>query len=121
MNASELRIGNWANIIGIDCQVESIDPPYVNKTEDFKPIPLSEEWLLKSGFVKGSHFDGVIYKTEQLTVIYTDSNFYKLDQEHYHTEGIPLKYLHQLQNLYFTLSGEEINLSEKVNGNQGTE
>jgi len=73
------------------------------------PIPLTEEWLLKFGF-------------EQPYIELTTKEFVKGDliiylykpvnREWYYgswREG-KIKYVHQLQNLYFALTGEELTI-----------
>ena len=122
MQAKELRIGNWVN------WVEYFDDTYIQITgmtsgnfEDvyftwegeterdasitkgfIKPIPLTEEILLKSGFER--IFGGYKIETKQRYI-------------HLHTYGgrieydtMIIKYVHQLQNLYFALTGEELNI-----------
>lgn len=122
MNKKELRIGNLVDCNG---QVETVYAIrnsgvdfYRGKTkksvimqsyiwEAIKPIPLTEEWLLKFGF-----------RTEE-------SNCFELDNIHINTRRelmwvftkcknnieieIP-EYVHQLQNLYFALTNEELTL-----------
>jgi hypothetical protein len=77
----------------------------VIKVEEIEPIPLTEEWLLKFGF----HLDP--YKNFELNNININRLNFKLtifeDDDRY---DIPIKtkYVHQLQNLYFALTGEEL-------------
>lgn len=80
--------------------------------ENAKPLSLTEEWLLKFGFNK----DGASYFHDKISYIQIDAyvcngNFgYCLDDE----RGIYLEiiYVHQIQNLYFALTGEELKLIE---------
>ena len=70
-------------------------------------IPLTEEWLFKLGFV-------VTYYGYE----HNENSFEieKLLNEHYilsincneYNVGEPFKYVHQLQNLFFSLTGEEL-------------
>lgn len=143
MNANELRIGNL-----VECKVfgdtytdrfphygKNVFPVFsackyfvkidigfdaLRKVEihEVKPIPLTEEWLLKFGFKK------------------VNDNFITIESHHYENkncwiyliaDGFELelntlsernnlcrtyKYVHQLQNLYFALTGEELTISE---------
>ena len=74
------------------------------------PIPLTEDWLLKFGFVEKAKF---FYK-EGFCIGYltTEDNL----QIEYCIAGhggwkvLELKYVHQLQNLYFFLTGEELKI-----------
>lgn len=72
---------------------------------NFMPIPLSEEWLLKLGFEKS----GSTYSKRELyfnmavsnnNVIWKFTHTYPRQREIY--------FVHQLQNLYFALAGEEL-------------
>lgn len=71
----------------------------------FSPIPLTEEILLKCGFEKagiyycmgGNEDGGIVLKLN-------DSMYYPIITSF----GIPIKYLHQLQNLHFALTGKEL-------------
>ena len=119
MKASELRIGNWVNdpihnkcnfqiemFLGIDYfQPLTIDPDeeLTLKISECEPIPLTEEWLLKFGFENGNYFilnDVIIYKD------YNDKYRYE-----YNYGQLWVKHVHQLQNLYFALTGEELTLN----------
>lgn len=80
-----------------------------HKSFHFKPIPLTDEWLLKFGFEKIENnwkvLDYVCFKLswERLAglVLVFDNESIFLPQ---------IKYVHQLQNLYFALTGEELTL-----------
>jgi len=125
MKANELRIGSlvqfdpskdWANG-GADIEVESIATDginigyeqYVGRTirefKDIAPIPLTELWLLKFGFESnGAYFT---HSKEGLFELG------KVDMAHIWDgafTGSPCKYVHQLQNLYFALTGEELKI-----------
>lgn len=70
-----------------------------------KPISLTPEILEKCGFEKDSE---VIFKHDD-TMVYSGSGF--IDYYHF---GHPIKkninYLHQLQNLYYALTGTELEI-----------
>jgi hypothetical protein len=116
MKANELRIGNLVNYneggifkvigiheFGIDCEDE-IETTYM-EYENFKPIPLTEEWLLKFGFEErmfGWWSDVLFLRTENRNGYFYD--WQKTNQ----TTGTYIEYVHQLQNLYFALTGEEL-------------
>lgn len=97
--ANELRIGNWVKISQHQTTVSHI----MGDEDFFEPIPLTPQILEKCWF--RLHKDLVyIYKhhaririTKQLELL-LDGNLW-----------VELKYLHQLQNLYFALTGEELN------------
>jgi hypothetical protein len=77
----------------------------VYRYDDIKPIPLTEELLLKCcGFEDVSERE-CDYKYEKEGVCITDCF------ELLWYEQTPLKYLHQIQNLYFALTGEELEIN----------
>lgn len=103
MKANELRIGNFVSdrlgivIIGTNGRIEFADI--------YKPIPLTEEWLVKFGFVKdySGWQNGIRIeydKERQSYVLDTDGNDY--------LQSPLIKHVHRLQNLYFALTGEEL-------------
>lgn len=69
---------------------------------DITGIPLTEEWLLKFGFERNEsgNYD------KRLELFY-GGNLYRFRQG---WTNVELKYVHQLQNLYFALTGEELTL-----------
>jgi len=93
IKASELRIGNWveSTLTQSNIQVEYVS---YEITEYCKPIPLTEEILLNSNL---KHFELRSWQ----------DGYSVYDNEHCITE---VKYLHQLQNLYFALTGEELKI-----------
>jgi hypothetical protein len=77
------------------------------KIEDLNPIPLTEEWLLKFGFVE--------YKTEDKHHTFAKRSFNWNDGVLYvigHGYINHIKYVNQLQNLFFALTGEELTIKE---------
>jgi len=106
MKATELRIGNlfqWSEIasMGIGKDVITKDNHYTY--EDFKePIPLTEEWLEKFGFEYSDlNGDSGLWKIPPFQIYGKYNQFiydYRLD----------VNYVHQLQNLFYCLTGEEL-------------
>jgi hypothetical protein len=108
MKANELRIGNYLqNFAGDIAQVIHLTK---DKTILESAIPLTEEWLLKFEFVKVS----TNYERDWLLLwgnIKTGTIDFVLNEPHSYKRHItPLKYVHQLQNLYFALTGEELTI-----------
>lgn len=74
-------------------------------------IKLTEEWLLKLGFV-GKDDDGTFYHIEE--ILFQIQYLYLKEKKFVHiwdgafTEA-PVKYIHQLQNIFFALTGKELN------------
>lgn len=107
INANELRIGNYLTIIGItpikiDAQrILSIS----NGDTDYKPIPITEEWLLKFGFVKSDHYSGGYkWHNGMFYILELAKDAFYCD----YTLIFSVDYVHQLQNLYFALTGTEL-------------
>jgi len=110
MKNNELRIGNWINDnehfqgwfqvqkIGYE-QIES--PDYVLTLDEVSGIPLTEEWLKKidwNGYIY-LHFNSY-FSMDTSGHIYYRSDY----------TGINVSYVHELQNLYFALTGTELEL-----------
>lgn len=131
MNANELRIGNWVldenmpytvciGMFGREWEGDDI-------FKQLQPIPLTKRIMVKCGFTKGECFtrhdktrclmlgDKPIigygaeggpgeHKPEKHFFVcgYMDQPFYG----HY----VEIEYVHQLQNLYFALTGEELDI-----------
>lgn len=111
IKANELRIGNYVStevdeFISIDgtnkyriiIEGDYVSEGYVN------PIPLTEEWLLKFGFTKHG-FD------DPLDLYWCHPNLIGAINERcliYDYSRLKIQYVHQLQNLYFALTGEEL-------------
>jgi len=129
MTAKELRIGNYLNwirykpllmqveMVNIHTKIECSDNNGIGaiewaKDNMFKPIPLTEEWLVKFGF----KFD-VGYHLGDLKKIridyYDDSNIWNIAQMIGSMPmyiDVKIQYVHQLQNIYFALTGNELTL-----------
>jgi hypothetical protein len=116
MKATELRIGNLVrnNLNGeilkpCDVLCDGINTDNIEGLNYgfIEPIPLTEEWLLKFGF-KWKNF---AFRDGTFTVRYQKEFYVYLSVEGVRPIQIKLDYVHQLQNLYFTLTGEELILN----------
>lgn len=119
IKSNELREGNYVNVVGKNSfnitgiiQVEDIisgcginmhHDSFAHKLKDIQPIPLTEEWLIKFGFDPCYFADGGKLSFYRIN----DSNFLLPDFTLVWF-GTKIKYVHQLQNLYFALTGEEL-------------
>lgn len=113
MKAAELRIGNWIqsssnkeyqiNLSWYECCKDSTEGRDIQL--DTFPIPLTEEWLIKFGFELNSNNNWSHWNF--------GLNFYK-DGDFFESDQLPifiyLQYVHQLQNLYFAITGEELTI-----------
>lgn len=129
MKASELRLGNYLQsknrIVTVtkiydigNIGIGSGDPYFIfGETPCLKAIPLTKEWLLKFGFkfaVDSYYFNGFcIWETECGDDKGNESigYFYELRERCMMDRHI--QYVHQLQNLYFALTGEELHYESK--------
>jgi hypothetical protein len=114
MKANELRIGNWLNWYSkyhrngyFDKQLE-IDDFTQTDLSSARPIPLTEEWLLKFGFEEEYSQLTNIYKyfLPNTPFGYCQGKFNVFTQTG--CFSVETKHVHQLQNLYFALTGEEL-------------
>jgi hypothetical protein len=134
MNANELRLGNYiqdtnypervcrvfrltqGNDFNITYHYDRVcECSYANeRKESLQPIPLTEEWLMKFGF--------------KLTISNKDSGYkqYGINKNGFdimfsidcnccpecfiENIGIEITYVHQLQNVFFALCGEELTI-----------
>lgn len=116
MKANELRIGNWLQRLdGTFFQVVSSDFSIIENTPTYltpKPIPITEEWLLKFGFEKdGNRFSIGDFEIEKQGLKYACA-LWDESAPHLTTFIGHHRYVHQLQNLYFALTGEEITIEK---------
>ncbi len=130
VSVTDLRIGNYViynnKEIGTITEVQAFlfnnGKVAINQrldifyhTENIKPIPLTEEWLLKLGFI----FNGWNYDFENLRFHAQSKNekgeFY--NTEFYVKKGLEMvlvsfnvKFVHNMQNIYKELRGYELQI-----------
>ncbi len=138
MEATELRVGNIVQelqfdegvvqfshqvvVRGHDIELLEVNG-YLDDARHFTGIPLTEELLLRLGFKEGNavHSEGFSIDVQE-TDFYLRHCFHggyywgfnlkdKMDCELY--DVLPLKYVHELQNLYYALTGKELSLQPK--------
>ena len=125
MKAQELRVGN---LVKLNDQAETITDIVSDHGKYFvdtykhilifldnhslKPIPLTEEWLIRLGFEK--HFNGYFCERDYLLL-----KQHKLENKWFvwvnkvgDIDCTRINSVHQLQNLYFALTGQELELKE---------
>jgi hypothetical protein len=137
MKSNELRIGNYYYDLDKEItQIEMLSPflnDFKNRWEWLKyiePIPLTEEWLFKLGFYKeekkasknhGFYFSKCIedYKYSFAFADFrNDWGFYhsytdapnEEDNNKFDCITVGIKHVHQLQNLYFALTNNELEI-----------
>jgi hypothetical protein len=115
MKSTELRIGNYLQKdLSIDdiieIQVIVGDLLIIQIEEDMQqssyfPIPLTEKWLIKFGYVRNKY--GTMSK-DGVLLSWMGNNKYCFNADSCTNKSIHLEYVHQLQNLHFALTGIEL-------------
>jgi len=119
IQVNELRVGIMLNVLNPftnEWKIEAIkgktimnfheNPTHELMVNNFKPIPLTEEILLKCGAKKTDKedsFGGFI-------IYYPNGNGMRIKNNEWSNQHITVKieFLHQLQNLYWCLCGKEL-------------
>jgi hypothetical protein len=129
ITANELRIGNLVKWEEYILPIKSIDyeSVYVKLNEELRiiyktkylylfinelePVPLTEERLLKFGFEsKDGYLE--LYIHENLSIIYVGYLALFINGVMIQINNTDSDKVHQLQNLYFALKGEELTIKE---------
>lgn len=118
MQSKDLRIGNlilinekvYGCVSGTIQEIayEELSPKKIN---EWKPIVLNDNWLNNLGFVKEKNTK---WHTKNIISISLSTNSFII----YGNSGrkivrAGIKYVHDLQNLYFALTGEELELKNE--------
>jgi hypothetical protein len=106
ITANELRIGNWVKTISTQ-KIFRVSIKTLSSLRSgicyIEPIPITEEWLLRFGFEKTSlHY----FKKDSVILSFEDY-FYECFLGN---KLVIINHIHQLQNLYFALTGKELEL-----------
>lgn len=119
IQANELRIGNRLQFLSGNAFVvtEHTFPNWDQIKGSVKPIPLDESWLIRAGFSvinessAGKKYGYVIKGvfSSDLTFIFwkTTENIGKIFRW-----NLEIKHVHQLQNLFFALTGTELTFKD---------
>ena len=119
--------GNVASVFTIGCESVRLSTNTYkaesHNINDIAPIPLTEEMLLKCGFVVTDKLPNNILSIDlgNDTILFEDLSCDRMYIRYYNEENnfddfdcmsIPqdIHSLHQLQNLYFALTGQELNV-----------
>jgi hypothetical protein len=114
IKANELRIGNLVYLPTIEKTIvvgyHHIRYATINPDNEYEPIPLTPEILRRCGFFETSTDGEFIYNERGIIKI----NINNIGLISFNVGEIifsTVHYLHQLQNLYFTLTGEELEIN----------
>ncbi len=120
--AFDLRIGNWIDVRGKQTCVTGITETNVQvngfttteNVEDLHPIPLSDELLKKAGFAergKTALYDKVSHSgfsyhlhAQKIMIFHTEDNTLC------HWLSTKIVFLHQLQNIFYYITGNQISI-----------
>ncbi|MFY8170930.1 MAG: hypothetical protein ACOVK2_07450 [Candidatus Fonsibacter sp.] len=107
MDEKEVRIGNYVNIEDTILRIE-LQELYYNASI-MTPIPLTEEWLLKLGFdlINNEYHQSRNHELKLYWTVNKNKMIPEFNEKRFVT-GYDFKYVHQLQNLYFALTGKEL-------------
>lgn len=123
----ELRIGDLVSANGSKCTVRGIEEHQIKldngkvlSPDEIDPIPLSENILLQSGFVENENdqpyheynHDGFVinmFLIGEPVFLYCADDTFKGDTVSYSRPA--LKYVHQLQNVYYALTGKDLKIN----------
>jgi hypothetical protein len=119
MDYKEVRIGNWIDEQGLHLQVGMINSEVLKSAE---PIPLTDDWLEKLGLIKKNITEDMPEGLKQPDIDEDGSIWYHWVQGLFNLEVQSngeiwfevyshykhVKYVHELQNLYYSLCGEEL-------------
>lgn len=121
MNANELRLGNYIlNEKGTPSEIREIsyygrlfvdDNLWAQDVYNCEPIPLTKETLLKCGFGEVGFYENVVHKGDFRVHIAGEADCLAKYEANGNCLEIEVKALHQLQNLYFALTGEELKIN----------
>jgi hypothetical protein len=116
MKETDLRIGNLVNYETLEGDVltniiDWQDLKWLSEDEQsfnlaHSPIPLTEEWLLKFGFVKNNNNQFILMEGGVDILFNKDLNGWTCDGINFSINMT--EHVHQLQNLYFALTGTEL-------------
>jgi len=112
ITGNELRINNliYRKFYKNDQkEVREMILPYFSQLDRLEPIPITEEWLLKLGF-KNSNMQDCFYTNGNMYGISTSDHKFRFIQGNLICQLVlsEINYVHQLQNLYFALTGKEL-------------
>lgn len=135
MDRKELRIGNLVSTIYGVRKIESIEQTSLSTLidgcrmalrsfsfSDIRPISLTEEWLLKFGFERTKvpmkwDIEYIDYRMGQFVLFILPKGVVEVEfcaahnkiEERGYLRAI--KYVHQLQNIIFSLTGQELEMN----------
>ena len=106
---SDTDYGVSVNVLGNTRRIT--EPEYSQFIRYVKPIEITEEWLIDFGFnlvvKEGNQGEFRVYQLNEITYNTNHGWWWK------HYLIVQPKYVHQLQNLYFAITGQELTINQK--------
>lgn len=138
MNINELRIGNWVHHRPLGKPWQKSEPYlyeisnedfYLDSTtvqDDLSPIPLTAQWLERFGFGVSLESNFGAVETSYCYAIENNGSIFELSEDFYFSAydkadtgkpktpmiQVKVETVHHLQNLFFALTGQELNEKE---------
>lgn len=116
INENELRLGVLIKHVRYEKAIRvnhvSDIVMIVQNNEKYSGIPLTEEWLLRMGFKEFHKRDWDIGGQGNGQILTITTYFGKPIVLIHGGEVINIEHVHQLQNLYFALTGEELEIKD---------
>ena len=116
MKAQDLRIGNKIFYRNKAITVNWQELKWIQEgNNNFQPIPLTEEILLKCGFEFVRNNDEPFYQLIKNGIVF-NSDYLSVEDSidcviSTVNSLVKFKYLHQLQNIFFALTNEELTIN----------
>jgi hypothetical protein len=105
---NELRVGNWVNWLKPEMkptyeQVYELSEDIINedKPEHYDPSPINKEIITKAGFIKSKSVFGYYHKSGLKITLNDERCIY---------QGRLIRNIHDLQNLFFSITSEELEI-----------
>lgn len=143
INANDIRINNWLHhneswcyrerknpfLKGFDFQFDEQDWYAIGECtmslDNVSGIPLTEDWLLRFGFENITLTRGILYPTFEKkyrhVLVESSIKLQEIDTNMWMwlvgNTNVHIYEVHQLQNLYFALTGQELELKKYKYGN----
>ena len=123
MEAKNLRIGNLITIHNCLQEVIELPLPENCTSENTQGIELDIDWLNKFGFSDAEYkkgYTGVDFRTNlMMDFVLTKPKFMGEWQDYYafdlgQNRFVPMKYVHELQNLFFAVTSTELEIKQDV-------
>jgi hypothetical protein len=126
IKANEIRVGNWlGSSLLKKTTYHQVDTHFLrqlvfnSRDEDipilpffWEPIPLTPKILKKAGFEPMNYGDGgFFYEITHGDFTFTQGDKNGFCEVFLNDTNLRVQYVHQLQNLYFALTGEELTIN----------